>query len=162
MHPQLHTDSLAEGVSTAAAANLRAFLVEPLKQANTYHRLVDKPFEFITDDVATEERLRYHYGSNSILGLCGEHTQQRTTFNFQHDVEALRDRLLRGEIHLAKESMVVIAVPLSGDKSLAIPIVAVGTCKKGGGEDLNAVLLSVVEEEWRRAQRERDLPAACG
>jgi hypothetical protein len=158
--PTLHGVSVEEAAATAAAANLQTFLIQPmLKDPKLYRTFAHLAWLVAVDDMSIDERPRYDYKSNTIVGFCFEHTNRVTFFNTELDVLTLRDALMleegqEGKICLAKEAMVVVVTPLSGSQPVTIPIVALGTCKKSsnGANDLNKVVLRVVVEEWGRVR----------
>ena len=85
---------------------------------------------FAVDDVALDERLRFNPHQGKVLGLCREHIGDLGTSITGHDdLRRIRDRIVGGCVHLAKELTVGALMPIRSKNYQAQPVFASGTCK---------------------------------
>jgi hypothetical protein len=85
---------------------------------------------FAVDDVALDERLRFNPHQGKVLGLCREHIGDLGTSITGHDdLRRIKDRLVGGCVHLAKELTVGALMPIRSKNYQAQPVFASGTCK---------------------------------
>ncbi|KAG8927131.1 hypothetical protein FRC01_007945 [Tulasnella sp. 417] len=117
-------------------------------------KLYGKPrgFEVMMDELSLEERPRYHYATNAVLGICREHGG---TFDLEvssmDPLYALAEGLRNKEVHYSKESTVVAIAPLTGDDYGALIIMISGTCKTE--TDLHqSRWIELVESGWSDAE----------
>ncbi|KAK7013380.1 hypothetical protein R3P38DRAFT_3322492 [Favolaschia claudopus] len=97
------------------------------------------------DEVASDPRLDYMAGTDTIGGLCLEHIDALTTVKVGKDissVEAAAAAVRTGKVHIASEISVGYG---------AKPVFMAPSCKKGGWRDL-LKNMEIVVEAWRRSE----------
>ncbi|KAK6966807.1 hypothetical protein R3P38DRAFT_2590224 [Favolaschia claudopus] len=106
------------------------------------------------DEVASDPRLDYMAGTDSIGGLCLEHIDALTTVKVGKDissVEAAAAAVRTGKVHIASEISVGAISRLSQTGYGAKPVFMAPSCKKGGWRDL-LKNMEIVVEAWRRSE----------
>ncbi|KAK6971609.1 hypothetical protein R3P38DRAFT_2813660 [Favolaschia claudopus] len=106
------------------------------------------------DEVASDPRLDYMAGTDTIGGLCLEHIDALTTVKVGKDissVEAAAAAVRTGKVHIASEISVGAISRLSQTGYGAKPVFMAPSCKKGGWRDL-LKNMEIVVEAWRRSE----------
>lgn len=85
---------------------------------------------------------------SQILGVCGQCTQNakkvKLGFDTIDDVDNLAEKLDAGEVHLSKELTVIFIAPFGSSSAFrAIPVFALGSCKKPNEELQTAIFEEV-------------------
>jgi hypothetical protein len=110
------------------------------------------------DDVALDERGRWGSETNNALGFCKEHS---SGFNMEitssKDIEILAQAVEGGQLHLAKEATVFCLAPNRGTDYRPIPILAIGTCKKGETAAPFRDIIAMIMELWYEVFRDEGL-----
>eukprot|EP00918_Siedleckia_nematoides_P075171 GHVU01164460.1.p1 GENE.GHVU01164460.1~~GHVU01164460.1.p1 ORF type:complete len:790 (+),score=84.92 GHVU01164460.1:211-2580(+) len=86
------------------------------------------------DEVATNPALDVDVVENVLTGVCYEHVRDRDTELTFADVQVVYDvekQLEGGSLHLAKEALLFMVGGLGMEEYTAVPVMGVGTCKKG-------------------------------
>ncbi|KIJ34835.1 hypothetical protein M422DRAFT_181592, partial [Sphaerobolus stellatus SS14] len=113
----------------------------------------------LMDEINLEERGRYLPSSNSIAGLCREHShavnEQVTSINA---VELVAEAIQQGLCHLGKEATVCAIGPFSRDKYHISPILISPTCKTETAEGCKVWILMILDQWAKHADGE----AKCG
>jgi hypothetical protein len=89
------------------------------------------------------------------MGTCADHLPQDIDYFFTDEAvaETLMKSLEAGETHVASEATVVTANNLSGPP-LVLPLLAMGTCKKGTPVSHHMDVIKWLMEGWKWAQEQ--------
>lgn len=110
----------------------------------------------LIDEVACEQRVRWNADDNKLYGLCREHgCRVGLNFNSVDDVHVVVDAVQQSIIHLASEITVVSVAPLRQDSCVAVPLLALPTCK-AEVSDSQREMKSILDE-WRNDSRTASL-----
>jgi hypothetical protein len=87
-------------------------------------------FSIKLDEIAISQRIRWCPETNEFIGLCYNHKEALYTFQF-HDllnVNDLHDNLKDGNIHAAKEALVICILRLGSEDRVPKPILCLPIC----------------------------------
>lgn len=109
-------------------------------------------FEVMMDELSLEERPRYHYATNAVLGICREHGGAfDLEVSSMDPLDVLAEGLRNKEVHYSKESTVIAIAPLTGEDYGPLIIMISGTCKTE--TDLRQrEWIELIESGWREAE----------
>ncbi|KAK7007109.1 hypothetical protein R3P38DRAFT_3325559 [Favolaschia claudopus] len=133
--------------------------IQPYRRQNTLFLVSMRPvqlhgYTLSFDEVASDPRLDYMAGTDTIGGLCLEHIDALTTVKVGKDissVEAAAAAVRTGKVHIASEISVGAISRLSQTGYGAKPVFMAPSCKKGGWRDL-LKNMEIVVEAWRRSE----------
>lgn len=109
------------------------------------------------DEVACEQRVRWNSEDNKLYGICREHSSRVSlTVDSVDDVQMVVNAVKQGIVHLSTEATVVAVAPLRKNDYIALPLLALPTCKSDPA-DSQRHMIKCILKEWKTDTRTASL-----
>ncbi|KAG8695139.1 hypothetical protein FRC08_008010 [Ceratobasidium sp. 394] len=112
-------------------------------------------YTVMIDELAAQERLRFSYAEDAIVGVCREHAHvcdlTKMTGRPLSHFEDIKAHLDAGDCHRAKEATVVALAPFGQENYTPMVVLISGTCKTETVDD-QKMLIDLVVHAWKQSE----------